>query len=1172
MSSYQEIAISINLREIVNKIHKVVREVELEGGSEEDLKIRVEDILNQEAWSILKIPRPKYEYSIKGAKGTSIKHYRLDALYGLTIFEYKVPRTLGRAGERDKAVKKLREEYIPSLLKDERAKRIIDDIRKKGLTPRIAGVLLDGYNVVFVYHDLDSGTFVVEPEVGVYPLDTDRLRRIIRIVVASYKKRFDATTLASDFGFKSEIAQKAVKTLYNALVSPKSEKTKVLFEEWKKLVSYAYPLSGDELRKVAENYGFSKGELEKVDGLKLFYAIQTYYALILKLLAAQVAARFYDSTACEYIKRLREAEGEEFRELLFFLESGYVYKWFKIRNFLEGGPFGWYINEWNDEIGGAVKEIVKELDEYNVEALAYDPSSARDVFKLLYEELIPREDVRKYLGIYATPDWLAELVLDELGLSIEGFEEKGINPLSIKILDPGVGTGTFLSLIVQRIASYLRKKYPDGIPHEVAKRALKAITENIIGFDIDALALLTAKTNYLIALATAELLAHKEEEEIEIPVYMANSIITSEELKESQMILIDERHGKYVQVEVAKIPTTVGDFYLPLKLVESEGLTDFLRKISDLLEQHKPSRASELVEAFKPFAKDCKNQEEERAWLRILEDFYDKLLKLKERGIDEIWVPIIKSHIASTTFKGRFNYVVGNPPWIAYRYIADPSYQEKVKGLIAKTYELVVDEHLMTHMEMAALFFIRALDLYLREDGLIGFVMPRSLFSSDHHDKFRSCEVKGVAYELLKIIDCENVEPLFYIPTCAIIAKKGGKTSYPINASIVSGKLPSESHKVIPLQEARKYLKFEEKKLYFNKVGSRSFLDYEKVVFRARKSHYYKLFRQGATIVPQSCWFVDVIDEQKDFLVVKSSRRVKVRGKVEHEIPPLPIERRFIYGVLTSAEVMLFCHLPPNIAVLPIIPAGSKYKVITKDLAKNLRYNYLAQWLNRAEGVWNKTRGEKREKMTIYQRLDYQRGISDQSPNAKFKVVYLRSGKYLAATVVEVEKVVKESGKLNGIVAESTLYYYDISDISNEDEALYLTSILNSTILDELTKPMQSKGKFGERDIHKKPLEYPIPKYSPHNPIHKKLSEIGRKATEVAQSILPQILKEYGYDEKLKERGALLPQEVAIVRRKLRERLRDLISQIDALVLELLKGVSEEKTAQASLGPYMKMG
>jgi len=71
---------------------------------------------------------------------------------------------------------------------------------------------------------------------------------------------------------------------------------------------------------------------------------------------------------------------------------------------------------------------------------------------------------------------------------------------------------------------------------------------------------------------------------------------------------------------------------------------------------------------------------------------------------------------------------------------------------------------------------------------------------------------------------------------------------------------------------------------------------------------------------------------------------------------------------------------------------------------------------------------------------------------------------------------------LNGIIVESTLYHYETI---SADEAFYLASLLNSSILDELIKPMQSKGEFGERDIHKKPLEYPIPRYRPEDPVHK---------------------------------------------------------------------------------------
>jgi hypothetical protein len=1140
---------SVNLQEVVDEISGIAREVELSGGSEEDLRVNVEKVLDQRVWRVLGIPRPRYEYVVRCVKGTVVKHYRLDALYGLAVFEYKVPGTLGRVGEVEEAVRKLREEYIPALLNEDEIARIVGEIRSRGLAPRIAGVILDGYSVVFVEYDVDAKALRVDPEVGAYPLNADSLRRVVRVVAASYRKRLDARALASDFGYRSGVAQRAVRALYKALMNPRSEKTRVFFEEWRKLVSCAYPLTGEQLRRIAEHYGFRREEVEEIDGVRLFFAIQTYYALVLKLLAAETAARFYDRAASEYIKRLR-AEGVDIRRELSFLEDGYVYRWYGIRNFLEGDLFKWYIDEWGEEISGAVRETIGKLDEYDVESLTLDPSTARDVFKLLYEELVPREEVRKFLGIYTTPDWLAELILDELGLSVEGLgklESQGVDPLSIRVLDPGVGTGTFLSLVIQRVTSYLRKRHPRGLPEDVARRALMAITGNVVGFDIDVLALLTAKTNYLLALAAADLLARKGDEEVEIPVYMANSVVTAEELKDKVTELVG---GNYVYVEVVKVPTSVGDFALPAKLVESRGLHEFLLRTLELLERGRPGDSPEVLGALRAYAAGCASREEAEAWMNILKRFYRCLLDLKRKGVDAVWIPIIKSHIFPTLFRGVFDYVVGNPPWLAYRYIADPAYQERVKDLIARTYELVRDEHLMTHMEMATLFFVRALDIYLKDDGCIGFVMPRSIFSSDQHDEFRSCEAEGVTYGFVKVIDCENVEPLFYVPTCAVIARKGDAARYPVEAVVISGRLPAERHKVLPLDEARRHLKFEAKKLYLNRIGARSWLDYKEVRIRTGRSDYYEHFRQGATVVPQSCWLVDLIKEHRDLVIVATSKRVKVRGKVEQGVPPLPVEKRFMYGVLTSAEVMPFCHLPPNLAVLPIIPEGNRYRVITREETQRLGYAHLAGWLKEAEDIWKSVRGEKIGKMSLYQRLDYQHGITVQDPKTKFKVVYLRSGTYLAAAVVDVEKVLAENPLLNGIIVESTLYHYGTNDA---DEAFYLASMLNSGILDELIKPMQSKGEFGERDIHKKPLEYPIPKYRPEDPVHKALSELGKEASEVAQRALPQVLKEYGYDERLKERGVLLPQEVATVRRRLREKLEDLLTQMDDLTIKLLE-------------------
>jgi len=165
-SSYRGIAFLANLQEAANKIRETARNVELSKGSEEDLKINVEKILDQKVWKILEIPPPRYEYVVRGVKGAVVKHFRLDALYGLTIFEYKVPGTLSRVREREEAARKLKEEYIPALLSEGEIKRIIEAIRRKGLTPKIAGVLLDGYSVVSVEYDVNAKTFKVDARAG----------------------------------------------------------------------------------------------------------------------------------------------------------------------------------------------------------------------------------------------------------------------------------------------------------------------------------------------------------------------------------------------------------------------------------------------------------------------------------------------------------------------------------------------------------------------------------------------------------------------------------------------------------------------------------------------------------------------------------------------------------------------------------------------------------------------------------------------------------------------------------------------------------------------------------------------------------------------------------------------------------------------------------------------
>ena len=1100
----------IDLHKIISMIQSQCKRIVDIKGNEEDLRIAIEKILRDNVWDKLKIPTPRYEFVVEG--GVSGQHWgEIDALYGLVIFEYKKPDELSKASVRDKAVDKMIETYIPGLLSDRNIKQHVSMITSKGHSPIINGIIWDGNEVIFIDYQVDMQNLIKDPIVGSYKLDTSVLVRIIRSVIAAFKKKINARLISADFGYDSDIVDSkfAVKKLYNKLLTP-CEKTQKLFEEWEKLTSQALSLSGDELRKIAIEYGFTPTEARKVDGIKLFFAIQTYYTLVIKLLSAEVASRFYDHSIKSFMEDINRAlSSGTIKSRIERLESGDIYNSYGIQNFLEGELFSWFIDEWDTEIEEIIVAICEKFLEYDVESMIRDPSSTRDVFKLLYEGLVPKKEVRHKLGMYTTPDWLAELIIDEI--------TKGNRDLSkSKFLDPGAGTGTFLTLVIRKIFEKCKGKIEN-------KDLLYKISKNVVGFDIDSLAVLTARANYLIALASTGLLAYKGKDPLEIPIYLANSMITAEELSET--ILID---GNPIPVVV--INAGGKKFYLPLSLLDKS--LELLNEFKRFIEAKSPYNNDSLQKILKKY--DLSNIEN-----KLVEETYDSLLDFRTRGVDSVWIPILKTYLMTNYFKD-FDYVVGNPPWLAYRFISNSEYQNEIKKMIKTKYNLVTDERLLTHMEMATLFIIRCIDIYLKNKGQIGFVMPKSIMYSDQHNKFRKQEAK-ISYRFIKFLDTQ-VDPLFSVPTCGVILKKERGTSYPLSTTVLKGKLPTESHKIIEWNEAAKNLEISKTKLFLGILGNRTFLTETPIKIIASKGYYHDKFFQGATIIPQTCWFVDIVDE--NIPIIRTSKRANIRAKIKENISELPIEEEYLFNVLTSAETLPFCILDYNLCVLPIEPQNYKFRIITKEEGQSRGKTKLVTWLNKVISIWGKQKSS--QKLSIYDRINYHKLLISQNPSKKYKVVYLRSGTHLASCVIE--------NKPTSILIESTLYSYETNNV---DEAFYLAAIFNSKILDDLIKPFQSKGFGGAaRDIHKKPLEYPFPKFNKDNPLHQKISELGKSTTKKAKKLLPSVMSKHGYDKRYKTRGTLVPMEIGSLRTWIRNELYEEIARIDEQVKILLQTLS----------------
>lgn len=97
-----------------------------------------------------------------------------------------------------------------------------------------------------------------------------------------------------------------------------------------------------------------------------------------------------------------------------------------------------------------------------------------------------------------------------------------------------------------------------------------------------------------------------------------------------------------------------------------------------------------------------------------------------------------------------------------------------------------------------------------------------------------------------------------------------------------------------------------------------------------------------------------------------------------------------------------------------------------------------------------------------------------------------------------------------------------------------LCAVLNSDIVDKEMKPLQPRGLYGERDIHRRPLMLPIHMFNPSDKRHIKLAELSRSCHAKISSVS---FAKKKVDNRRKETGLIIKEE---------------LKEIDKLVTELL--------------------
>jgi SAM-dependent methyltransferase len=808
---------------------------------------------------------------------------------------------------------------------------------------------------------------------------------------------------------------------------------------------------------------------------------QTYLVTLVKLVS------YY------WLSRDEKVSKDKLLEVL----NGEYFAKYGVRNLIEEDFFSWILH------GNIVNESLELFMGIAKELLKYDLTQINeDFFKEIYENIVQRGQ-RHRIGEYYTPEWLAELILREV---LNPWWSK--NSELPRILDPACGSGTFLVNAIHIMKDKLKHK--GWIPEDI----LNYMLVSIVGVDINPLAVTIARANYLFALG--ELLGYRKGS-ITIPVYVADSI----KLPQVKITL----HGGGTPVYEYE----VNGYHLQIPVNVAKDRTKFgvvLVAFKDSIDIYRNGKKKDAV--LKQFERTLQGVVTQ-AELAILKNTLNNILILIDAKNDSIWIYMLSNiYIPVALSESKFDIIVGNPPWIVMRYIENRDYQDFIKREFL-IYELLSSDHikLFPGIEIATLFFCKVSDLYLKDEGIIGFVMPRSILTGAlQHVEFK--KFKKPPMILHEILDLEEVSPLFNVPACVLIAIKGGKTTFPVPARRLSGKLPGKN---LRLREVISYLKIED-------------YEYQPPQIPQKRSFYHGYIKEGATIVPRNLWFIEFVTHSTLGINVERPHCKTSRDIIKNAKEPWKnisvegvVEKEFIYATSIGEDILPFrCLFRP--VVLPIEPIVSSYRILDVEDLRREGYNYMASWLEKAQAIWEKLRTEKAKENfpRIINRLDYQTLLTSQNPDKRYIVVYNTHGANIVACVIDrlnppSFKVDNSIIKTAGFIAECTTMFYETND---EMEAYYLSAILNSDIVNGAIKPYQTKGLYGERSIYRRPFMLPIPRFDPSNPTHRRLAELGKISHEKASRI------------------ELTKKSVAYRRKEVRKALKAEIDEINKLVSQLL--------------------
>lgn len=651
--------------------------------------------------------KPSKEESVDTVKlsvsGRKNKKGRIDSRIGSVVIEFKHPSKFKTEMQIKNAITQTYE-YLHGL--------------NKANSGSYYGLVTDGIKSITLR--LEDG---IEFKSAIVDLGASELQKLACAISLLNKKELSPHNLVEDFcSSDSSISSRLTSALLNALDTHMTGRSKMLFMEWQELFRLAHDDKSKQ-RAIQER----RQSLEQIAGYKLsdneseykvLYSVQTAYAIVVKIIAYKVISLNFGNETDRF-NEMQRYDSSSIRQHMSDLEDGAVFRDYGIGNLLEGDFFSWYCtdDQWDDHIYQEISSIFSLLSEYEDRTLLKEGKKVYDFFKDLYMNFIP-EKVRHSLGEFYTPPWLAEHLISNAIRHLD-------NDDTWTALDPCCGSGTFITVLIDRA---LNKK------HSSDSEKLNYIINSIKGIDLNPLAVLTARINYFINIS--DLI--KDTQNIEIPIYLGDSSYVPEKEK------INGVHCLKYTINTLKGPLEVK---IPESAVQDPNI--FSRTMSNIEYSIKDL---DYLGVYEQLISLCDPVDLNDEIVNNISILSRKFIELESQEWNGIWARIVTNFLTTANI-GKFDLIVGNPPWIDWKNLP-AGYRERVKSLCVSRNLFSGDS--VTggiNLNICALISNVAADNWLSKKGVLSFLMPHNLIFQQTYEGFRNFETTSGRLYLQEIYD-----------------------------------------------------------------------------------------------------------------------------------------------------------------------------------------------------------------------------------------------------------------------------------------------------------------------------------------------------------------------------------------------------------------------------------